>query len=269
MSELTSIQKSDQPRTRASLACDLRKLGLVPGMNVLVHSSLGSLGWVCGGEVTVIKALLDVVTHSGTVMVPTFSGDYSDPADWSHPPVPPDWIPIIKATMPAFQSDITPTRNVGTIPEVFRKYPGVFRSSHPAVSFAALGNYARFLTENHKLEYSLGEGSPLARLYELDGCVLMLGTEYHTNTSFHLAEVRTPGIVHKTNGAPLLVNGETIWKEFEDFDYDTDSFPDIGRDFEQRCPVKYGTVGSANCRLFRQRVAVDFAVEWLKGTSDQ
>ena len=261
MSELTSIQMSDHPRTRESLARDLRELGLVPGMNVLVHSSLGSLGWVCGGAVTVIQALLDVVTNIGTVMVPTFSGDYSDPADWSHPPVPPDWITIIKATMPAFQPDITPTRNVGKIPETFRKYPGVFRSSHPAVSFAATGNYARFLTENHRLEYSLGEGSPLARLYELDGYVLMLGTEYRTNTSFHLAEARTPGTAHQTNGAPILVDGQTIWKEYDDFDYDTDSFPDIGRDFEQQCPVKQGTVGSANCRLFRQRAAVDFALD--------
>ncbi|MEI6287691.1 MAG: AAC(3) family N-acetyltransferase [Bacillota bacterium] len=79
------------------------------------------------------------------------------------------------------------------------------------------------------------------------------------------AEARTPGIPHKTNGAPILVNGQTIWKEYDDFDYDTDLFLDIGCDFEQLCLVKLGTVGSANCRLFRQRPAVDFVVEWLNG----
>ena len=37
------------PPTRESLAHDLRMLGLASGMLVLLHSSLSSLGWVCGG----------------------------------------------------------------------------------------------------------------------------------------------------------------------------------------------------------------------------
>jgi aminoglycoside 3-N-acetyltransferase len=49
VSEKKSIQDVDSPRTRATLAADLRALGLEPGMTVLVHSSLSAIGYVTGG----------------------------------------------------------------------------------------------------------------------------------------------------------------------------------------------------------------------------
>src|SRR5947209_4670435 len=112
--------RADRPRTRASLAEDLRRLGLSEGVTVLVHSSLSTLGWVCGGPVAVVQALLDVLTDSGTLVMPTHSGEYSDPAPWQEPPVPRDWWPVIRETMPAFDPQVTPTRGMGRIVEVFR-----------------------------------------------------------------------------------------------------------------------------------------------------
>jgi aminoglycoside 3-N-acetyltransferase len=49
MSELDVIKETPFPRTQASLAHDLRLLGVLSGMTLIVHSSLRSLGWVCGG----------------------------------------------------------------------------------------------------------------------------------------------------------------------------------------------------------------------------
>src|SRR5688572_17873056 len=132
MSEAEAIAGSDAPRTRETLTRDLERLGVVPGMTVLVHSSLSSLGWVCGGPVSVVQALTDVVTATGTVVMPTHSGEYSDPAGWENPPVPRGWWPTIRKTMPAFDPRTTPTRAMGRIVEVFRTWPGVLRSSHPA-----------------------------------------------------------------------------------------------------------------------------------------
>ena len=46
---------------KADIAASLRELGLEPGDVVIVHCSLGSFGFVCGGAQTVIEALLERV----------------------------------------------------------------------------------------------------------------------------------------------------------------------------------------------------------------
>src|SRR5213082_1002062 len=81
-----------------SLLADFTALGVTPGMTLLVHSSLSALGWVCGGPVAVVRALLDVLTPSGTLVMPAHSANLSDPAQWENPPVPSEWVPVIRAT---------------------------------------------------------------------------------------------------------------------------------------------------------------------------
>jgi aminoglycoside 3-N-acetyltransferase len=264
MREGKLIEATPELRTRLSLADDLRHLGLVAGTTVLVHSSLRALGWVCGGPVAVIQALMDVITPEGTLVMPTHSGDLSDPALWQRPPVPKSWWPIIRQTMPAYDPLITPTRGMGRIVEVFRTWPGVQRSAHPSTSFAAWGAQAAFVTENHLLDYEMGETSPLARIYDLDGWVLLLGVGYDSNTSFHLAEYRLPDPKSLRQGAPIIENGARVWKEFDDIDINDDPFGQIGVDFEETDNVRIGKIGSAESRLFSQRKAVDFALRWLQ-----
>jgi aminoglycoside 3-N-acetyltransferase len=263
MSEQEVVDNAPLPRTRQSLAGDLRALSVEAGMTLIMHSSLKSLGWVCGGPVAVIQALMDVVTTSGTIVVPTQTSDYSDPALWQHPPVPQSWWQIIYDTMPAFDPRITPGRFMGVIAETFRTWPGVLRSDHPADSFAAWGRHAEQIIKGHTLEYGLGEGSPLARIYDLDGWVLLLGVGHDSNTSMHLAEYRAPDPEQVMLGAPILENGQRVWKNYRDIEINSDIFPEIGADFERTGQVRLAKVGSADTRLFRQRAAVDFTQEWL------
>lgn len=263
MSEQDAIARADAPRTRASLASDLRRLGLAPGMVVIVHSSLSALGWVSGGEVAVVQALMDALTPDGTLVMPTQSGSLSDPANWQRPPVPEAWWPVIRDTMPAFDPRVTPTRGMGRIAEAFRTWPGVGRSQHPSVSFAAWGRHAEVILAEHALDMGLGEGSPLARIYDLDGWVLLLGVGHDSNTSMHLAEYRAPGAAPSEEGAPIIEDGQRIWRMLHDIELDSEVFPEIGAEFEQREPVRAGLVGSAQARLFAQRRAVDFAQRWL------
>ncbi|RMG95086.1 MAG: aminoglycoside N(3)-acetyltransferase [Chloroflexi bacterium] len=263
MSEKTAVQCADLPRTRQTLADDLRRLGVKPGMILLVHSSLSHIGWVCGGPVAVIQALMDVITPQGTLVMPTHTAANSEPSYWQNPPVPESWWPIIRETMPAFDPKRTPTRNMGCIPELFRTWPDVHRSNHPQVSFAAWGKYAQAVTAGHELAWSLGESSPLARIYDLAGFVLLLGVGYNRNTSFHLAEYRAQGAAEMMNGGAVLVNGRREWRTWPDLDFRDDLFELIGTAFEQTGEVVHGLVGSASCRLFPQRTAVDFAQSWL------
>lgn len=191
MSEAETVKRTKNgPVTLDSLVEDLKNIGLQPGSTVIVHSSLSALGWVCGGAVSLILALEEVLRPFGNLVMPTHSGDLSDPSGWENPAVPESWWPTIRKSMPAFDPDLTPARGVGVVPEVFRKQADVIRSTHPQLSFAAWGENCFSILERHGLEYGLGERSPLARIYDRDGFVLLIGVDHSVNTSLHLAEIR-------------------------------------------------------------------------------
>ncbi len=264
MTEADTIDRSNGPATVDSLVADLAALGLGDGEVVVVHSSLSALGWVSGGAVAVVLALERVLGAEGTLVMPTHSGELSDPAGWSNPPVPPEWWQTIRDTMPAFDADLTPTRGLGAIPECFRKQQGTVRSDHPQVSFAARGARAEQIVRGHSLENGLSEASPLARVYELDGQVLLLGVDHASNTSLHLAEYRSGCALQVTKHAPVVVDGERRWVGFDDIDLDESDFKAIGDAFAGEVGLeRRGRVGLAEALLVPQRPLVDYAVEWM------
>ena len=256
------------PVTVNTLVSDLSRLGLKPGMTLLVHSSLSSLGWVCGGPQAIITALIEIIRPYGNIVMPAHSGGLSDPSGWSNPPVPKTWWETIRQTMPAYDPDLTPTQHVGTVAEVFRKNRDVIRSGHPQVSFCAWGEKSVEIVENHSLDFSLGEESPLGKIYDLDGWVLLLGVDHRSNSSIHLAENRAEfgkkSII--TCGSPVIIDGHRRWKQYNDIDYDDSDFEEFDRDFtrDNEKQILCGTVGDARCQLFSQRLCVDYAVKWLE-----
>ena len=265
MSEHQSVENTPHPNTRASLAEDLRQVGLKAGDVVIVHSALSKLGWTVGGAETVVLALMDVVTSAGTLVMPTHSANNTDPAMWENPPVPENWWPIIYEHMPAYNPQTTPTRQMGAIVDCFRSFPEVCRSSHPSMSFAAWGQHAEFVTANHDLSEDVGDKSPLGHIYELDGKILLLGVPHSNNTSLHLAEFRSdyPGKKHETQGAAMLVNGKRQWVNYEVLEIDSDDFVAVGTAFEESIDYQPGKVGQAETRLLSQCAIVDFAVQWF------
>lgn len=255
------------PVTTEWLVDDLRALGVRAASVVIVHSSLRSLGWVPGGPTAVVDALLEVIGPEGTLVVPTHSGDLSDPAGWEAPPVPADWHATIRATMPAYDPARTPTREMGAIADAVRTMPGALRSAHPQVSVAAFGPEAAHIVEPHDLTGDLGDSSPMGRLHELDADVLLLGVGHGNNTMLHLAEHRAdwPGRTTATQGAPMTVDGRRQWVTWDDIEPDDGDFEQLGADYERDHPdaVTVGTVGLATARRCRARHVADYATTWI------
>lgn len=250
-------------RTRAQLAADLRTLGLPAGACVLVHASLSTLGWIPGGPVAVVQALLDVLGRDGTLVVPTHTGHNSDPQMWSNPPVPEEWWPAIREAMPGFHPKVTPTRGMGAIAEVARTWPVARRSDHPTASFAAIGPLAEALTGKHALGPMFGEGSPLARIRDARGMVLLLGVGHASNTSLHLAEYALAAPRRVRHGAAILAAGERQWVTWEDIDPDAGDFVALGAAFEATGVARIGPVGAGTGRLMSQPDLVEFGARWL------
>lgn len=252
--------------TKKDVISALRQVGVAPGQTLMVHTSLSSLGFVCGGAQVIIEALIACVGEEGTIMMPTQSWKNLDPSTGVHWEEPEEWWDIIRANWPAYDPAITPTNTMGTVAEMFRKWPGALRSGHPARSVAAWGRHAAYLTENHDLCNIFGEGSPIGKLYELDGYVLQIGVGYDKNTSLHLADVRAnyPGKHLSTESSAILVDGKREWVSYDTLYVDGEDFAELGEAFECQCNVRKTMLGNGTLRLMRQRELVDFAVKWME-----
>jgi aminoglycoside 3-N-acetyltransferase len=260
MSELRAIQHQDLPPVTVSeLVGDFRSLGVRDGGVLLVHTSLSKLGWVAGGAQAVIEALLTAVGESGTLAMPCFSTSITEPSYWTNPPVPESWWPVIRAETPAYDPAKTPPRMLGIVAESFRTWPGADRSAHPHDSVCACGPKSAAILHPHSLEASMGEGSPLARLYDHDAQVLLLGVGHGNNSSLHLADHRASYPCKRivTQGAPLADG----WQTYESLDYEADDFEQIGEAFGERATK--GKAGRGEALLMSQRELVDFGATWM------
>jgi aminoglycoside 3-N-acetyltransferase len=262
MTESSIVFSTMAPITRSRIARDLTALGLGTGDTVMVHASLKSLGWVCGGAQTVILALLDVLGEGGTLVMPTHSTQLTDPAKWQAPPVPESWWPDIRAEMPPYDPARTPTRNMGVIPELFRTWPGVRRSAHPNVSLAALDPQAAYIIDLHAPDDPFGDASPYARLCDMNAKILMLGVGYDTCTLLHVAERRV-ATVFVTDHAPMMVDGSRQWVEYRVHEMDSDRFPELAPGLDGSRFCMRGKVGQAEARLLQSQAMGDAAYSMM------
>jgi aminoglycoside 3-N-acetyltransferase len=259
--------------TRRQLIGDLVRLGLVPGDVVMVHSSMRAVGHVLGGPDVVIRALLDVVDASGTLMMYV---------DWEHgvqhltrhdAGSAPDE-PLLEE-LPAFDRSTSRARRAyGVLPEFLRTWPGAHRSENPDASVAAVGARAEWLCADHPLQYGYGPGSPYAKLVDVNGKVLLLGAPLDTVTLLHYSEhvARLPGKRVIRYREPLLVGRSGRWVEIEEFDTSgpivggawPGYFGDIVRDYLGAGGGRSGQVGGAWSHLLEAPGLHRHAVEWME-----
>ena len=263
--EASVIDATERPATVASLTAELEALGRLDGRVTIVHSSLSALGWVVGGAQAVVEALIAAAGPDGTLVMPTQSGQLGDPAGWTNPPVPSEWVETIRDEMPAYDPHLTPTRSMGAVVECFRHLRSTERSDHPTESFAARGPLADRIVAGHRFDDGFGESSPLGTLYEVDAQILLLGVGHGNNTSLHLAEHRGEWEpkTRVTIGAPMSVDGSRRWVTADVLDPTEDDFDQIGAALAATDIESVGRVGVGEARLLAMRAAVDFASAWM------
>ena len=240
------------PVGKQELVAGFRRLGLAIGHTVLAHSSLSSFGHVEGGARTVIDALLETLGPSGTLLVPTLTGNRT----------------LSAANPPVFDPAHTPPWT-GRIPETALTYPQARRSLHPTHSVAAIGAQAESMTAGH--EYSLtpcGPDSPYGRLAARDGYVLLIGVGLQCCTLFHHVEEAVgvpymvqPGLV----AAQVVTGGQTRTLHLMIHAYGTP------RDFSRMEPVlrergalQETQIGEATVKLIRARELVRLTAQALR-----
>jgi aminoglycoside 3-N-acetyltransferase len=244
--------------TAQDLAEGWRRAGVETGMHVVVHASLSSLGRVRGGAATVVESLRNAVGADGTVVVPSFTPQVSDPdPDWRG--VPDAAVRARRAAVPVFTPDLPSP--MGAIAEAVRRLPDAVRSRHPQASVAAVGDRGDTIVADQPLHFALGPGSPFARLADLDGRILLIGVGHNRNSFLHHAETFVPHRRRKLRRFPVLCGGERVWCETLDVGDDNDThFPVVGKDFERYAGTAATTVAGARVALLPAQQFVPFAV---------
>lgn len=256
--------------TRSQLVQELRALGLAAGDVVMLHASVKAVGWIVGGPDVVLDAILEVLTPAGTLMML---------ASWlDHPYDLGRWT---EARRQAYLAECPPYdpatsradhKEMSILAEYLRTRPGAYRSGHP-FSYAAMGAQARHLTADHPLQYGNGPGSPLAKLCELQGRVLLLGRLFENVTLLHHAEhlANVPDKRIDRYRMPLLLDGQRMWVDFEEYDtsrgivdWEGDYFEQIVMDYLAQGEGQTGTVGAAPAYLFSAPHLVPYGMAWME-----
>lgn len=187
-------------------------LGLSQGDDVMVHSSMKSLGFVVNGAVDVIDALVECVgLDKGTILMPTHTGQLTDPADWKSPAIPKELLKIVRNSMNLFDKKLTPIRGRGVISETLLSYPEVKRSEHPLNSVSAIGKRADLYTSSHNFDEPEGINSPIGKLYENNGTIIGIGVSVDRFTAIHLAEyIADVEYLYNNNPVVLFKNKDGV-----------------------------------------------------------
>ena len=248
-------------------------MGLRSGDLVMVHSSMRAVGPILGGLNEMIEAILDVVGSAGTVMMYV---DWEDGAQ-SHTRTDRE-TPLSRKLIeawPAFDPiKARADRSYGVLPEFLRTWPGANRSGNPGASVVAVGAQADRICGDHPLDYGYGPGSPLAKLVEGEGRVLLLGSPLENVTLLHFSEhmARLPNKRVIRYREKLLQDGRAEWVEIEEFDTSApvveaapeDHFDQLVRAYLRKRDVPKRNVGSAESYLFDAKSLHRFAVGWLE-----
>ena len=253
--------------TKEDIKNALAKAGVMPNMLLEVHANLSSMGHVIGGARTVVDALLETVGEGGTILMPMHFSDNSEPSSWNNPSVSSDLWESIREEMPASDPELSDLGENSEIIETFRKVEGVVYSGHPSYAFAALGKYSKVLCNRQSTHFPMADESPIARLYELKGNVLLLGCDFKDCTCMHLAEYHSEARPIVIKGASALNrDGDIQWKQYLDLDLDDTVFEKVGEIMRKKGMIQEASLNTCHIQLFSAINAVDETSKYFDKT---
>jgi aminoglycoside N3'-acetyltransferase len=228
--------------TKDAIVAQLRSLGVRPGSVLLVHASFRAVRPVENGPVGLIEALREALGPDGTLVMPSWTGSDNEPFD-----------PL---TTPA-------SRDLGVLADTFWRMPDVKRSDHP-FAFAALGPHSAHIVSDllplppHRAE------SPVGRVRELDGQVLLIGVGQDANTTLHLAELLAGVSYRMQKHIKVMREGKPTRIAYAENDHCCERFALVDDWLRPRGLIAEGQVGHADARLSRARDIVGVTVEHLR-----
>jgi aminoglycoside N3'-acetyltransferase len=224
-------------RTVDALVEQLRGLGVQPGGVLLVHTSYRAVRPVEGGPAGLIDALCAALGPAGTLVMPSWGDD--------------DDVPFDPVRSPA-------ARDLGIVAETFRRFPGVRRSDHP-FAFAARGPQAETVLADPLPLPPHIPASPVGRVHDLDGQVLLLGVNHDADTTLHLAEVISGVPYRIPKHCTVLRDGRPVRLEYGENDHCCERFTLADEWLRAAGVQREGKVGHADARLARSRDIVRIA----------
>ncbi|MCR2821648.1 AAC(3) family N-acetyltransferase [Lederbergia panacisoli] len=227
--------------TKNQLVEDFKRIGIKEGMVLVVHSSLRNIGYIKGGPEEVIESLIEILGDEGTLVMPSMTSgeDIFDPRT-------------------------TPTDGMGIVAETFWRLPGVLRSIHPNSAFAAYGKYAHEIVAEHPIDQPEGINSPIGKVFQLDGRILLLGVSHDSNTTIHLAESLND-VPYRTFSTILLSNNGQIKKvEVPIINHCCQNFKKVEPLLKEKGCLTIQKIGNGMSQFMKASDVVDVASVQLK-----
>ena len=226
--------------SKAEIVDQLRRLGVAPGGVLLAHTSFRAVRPVEGGPAGLIEALIEAL-GGGTLVMPSWTGDDETPFDPAATPASPD---------------------LGIVADTFWRLPGVKRSAHP-FACAALGPRAeRIVADPLPLPPHI-PASPVGRVHEFDGQVLLIGVGHDADTTLHLAELLAAVPYRVPKHCTVEQNGRPVRVRYGENDHCCARFALADDWLRGKNLQAEGPVGHAHARLARACDIVRVAREHL------
>ncbi len=216
-------------------------LGVQPGGILVVHTSFSKVKPVENGPLGLIEALQTALTPAGTLVMPSMSWEDDD----------------------IFDDNTTPCPEMGIVSDTFWRLPGVLRSDN-AHAFAAIGPLAARIVAHHPIDAPHGLDSPVGRVYELGGRILLLGVDHDSNTTIHLAESLAGVRYRRKKYLTILKNGKPSQLHYEEIDHCCQNFNLVDGWLDEKGLQRKGKIGHADARLIRSQDVVETVMQRLR-----